>query len=509
MSRSSYIQHEMAVVGGMLANVPGRSSRISETLRRLKIDDIGHTDLSNIYTAILALHRDGKEPDVDLVILRSPEIDRDTLHRFLFECLEAAGGCVHHSEYIGRVKAESCRRQLRGAIIDAEEELKEGHCDASHLAGKLADTVRKLAREGQLDTYKVVDGPTLLGMQFQQIMWVVNDLLPEGLTILAGPPKLGKSWLVLLVALAIVNGSQALGAYDCTSGEVLYLALEDTSRRMQARLRKIVNRSELSPAGLNFQYHAPVLGAGLENHLRSWMEEHPKTRLIIVDTLAKVRPARKKSDDIYSADYAVIAALKAVADEKQVAIIVVTHTRKMADNDPLAEVSGTMGITGAADTILVLKRDRGQSHAVLHITGRDVDEQELALAWNADTATWLVAGNAREVRQSEPRKEVVEVFRRENRPLKISDLYTHLPDKNRNSLRSLIADMVKDTTLVPVGNGLYLLNNTDEPPFASAEPDILSPDARNETPFTNQQHQQHQQHHHEQHNQQEVGEEVI
>jgi replicative DNA helicase len=472
MIRDPHITSEMAVIGGILSSIPGRMERIGDALRRLKFDDFGDADLNKIYVAICALHRDGKAPDMELVLMRCSEIERAMLHSLLFECLEAAGSCNHFSEHVSKVKQESCRRQLDGVLIEAKLELKQANCNPSILAARLADSVRNMAREGQLEAFKPIDGATLIGMPFKKVMWVVEQLLPEGLTVLAGPPKLGKSWLVLLVALAIVNGADAVGKYPCNKGEVLYLALEDTPRRMKERLQKIVNRSQLSPSGLHVQHAAPFIGSGLESYLRTWMDEHPTTKLIIVDTLAKVRPPKKRDQELYAADYAVVSALKAVADEKQVAIVVVTHTRKMADADPLAEVSGTMGITGAADTIMVLKRERGQAHAVLHITGRDVDEQELALTWNADAASWMLAGNAKEVRQSEPRKEIIEVFRREGRPLKMSDLYDNFPDKNRNSLRSLVADMVKDRDLIPVGSGLYILNDSDEPPFACAASEV-------------------------------------
>ena len=182
--------------------------------------------------------------------------------------------------------------------------------------------------------------------------------LVRGLTVARSSPQAGQA---KRKALAVASGTKSLGRFGCPRGDVLYLALEDTPRRMQSRLQKILRRTHGSAQGLFLEYVCPLLGQGLENHLRGWMPEHPETRLIVIDTLAKVRPPRGRHEESYAADYRVMASLKAIADECRTSLVVITHKRKQADADPLAEVSGTMGLTGAADAILVLKRERGRA----------------------------------------------------------------------------------------------------------------------------------------------------
>ncbi|MFO0867106.1 MAG: AAA family ATPase [Gemmataceae bacterium] len=246
-------------------------------------------------------------------------------------------------------------------MTDSLHEIKNPSCDSATVAAKAIEKIQDIARQSLARRFRPTEATELIGKTFEETRWAVEGLLPEGLTVLAGPPKLGKSWLVLLVALAVASGTKSLGRFGCPRGDVLYLALEDTPRRMQSRLQKILRRTHGSAQGLFLEYACPLLGQGLESHLRGWMQEHPETRLIVIDTLAKVRPPRGRNEEPYAADYRVMTSLKAIADECRTSLVVITHTRKQADADPLAEVSGTMGLTGAADAILVLKRERGRA----------------------------------------------------------------------------------------------------------------------------------------------------
>lgn len=205
--------------------------------------------------------------------------------------------------------------------------------------------------------------------------WVIEDLLPVGAHILAGAPKVGKSWMVLAMGLAVSMG-QPLWDYAVCQGAVLYLCLEDTYARVKKRLWKLTDEANDSFYLAN---SAATIKDGLAEQIEYFVITHPNLKLVFIDTFQKVRSPTGNS--IYAADYGDFSALKAVADKHSLAMMVVHHTRKMADDGIMNTVSGSSGITGSADGIWVLKRaSRGVGDATLTVTGRDVEFRELKLA---------------------------------------------------------------------------------------------------------------------------------
>lgn len=227
----------------------------------------------------------------------------------------------------------------------------------------------------------------LMSQVFPEPRWAVPGLIAEGLNMLVGAPKLGKSWLCLGLAVSIASGGKALGKIDVKQGPVLYAALEDTPRRLQNRLNMVLG-DEPVPTDLHIATalpRLPILGEFLEG----WLDQHLDARLIIIDVLRKVRPLEDGRGNAYNEDYDTLSTLKKIADRYQIAIIVVHHTRKMLDDgDVFNEVSGSTGLTGAADAILIAKRARNTDEAILHLTGRDVTEHDFGMTWNSENCTW-------------------------------------------------------------------------------------------------------------------------
>ena len=227
----------------------------------------------------------------------------------------------------------------------------------------------------------------LMSHEFPDPRWAVPGLVAEGLNLLVGSPKLGKSWLCLGLGVAIASGGVALGKVRVEQGSVLYAALEDTPRRLQGRLRAVLSGVPV-PATLSITTSLPR-GAEMTALVGEWLEHHPDARLVVIDVLRKVTPRSDGRSGAYEADYDAMGALKALADAHSVAVIAVHHTRKTTDEgDVFNEVSGSTGLTGAADAILIAKRARNTAEAVLHVTGRDVTEHEYALSWHAESCTW-------------------------------------------------------------------------------------------------------------------------
>jgi RecA-family ATPase len=215
--------------------------------------------------------------------------------------------------------------------------------------------------------------------------------VPEGLTLVVGPPKAGKSWLTLALLLAVASGGVALGAIKAAPARrVLYLALEDGDRRMQDRCRALLGDGEDIPA--LFHYLTRIGPNMVLPVIDAWMRTRPDTAMIVIDTLGKVMPAALAGESAYQRDYRVGAALKARADARPgVAVLVLHHDRKATAEDFVDSVSGTHGLAGAADTVIVLCRKRQSAEGALKVTGRDIPEDEYALTI-ADGKTWQLDG---------------------------------------------------------------------------------------------------------------------
>jgi predicted ATP-dependent serine protease len=229
--------------------------------------------------------------------------------------------------------------------------------------------------------------------EFRPMRYAVERLVGEGTTLLVGNPKSGKSWAALAIAIAVASErGKVFGSLRCEHGDVCYLALEDTFARIQDRMKKILGGSP-APEGLEFFCEWPSINHGGLELLEDWLREHPDARLVIIDTLQRIRANVGADKGGYANDYAEMAALKKVADNYGVSLLVVHHTRKGASEDPFLRVSGTQGIMGSADTTLVLDRDHGNLGAVLHCTGRDVRDAKLDLLWNPNCCSWALNGN--------------------------------------------------------------------------------------------------------------------
>ena len=228
---------------------------------------------------------------------------------------------------------------------------------------------------------KTVDAETLLSTPMSKTMFIVDNLIPQGVDVISGASKIGKSWLMLWLGLQVAQGLPVWGltTQQC---DVLYLSLEDTQRRIKDRL---YNLTDTAPSNLYFAVMCGLIGGGLEEQIIDFLSDHPKTKLVIIDTLQKVRDTKGGAGKtgMYGNDYDDISSIKKIADEYNIAVLLVHHLRKLKDSDdPFNEVSGSTGIIGAADTNYVFKRKRSTNAATLLVSGRDMEYQELTLQFN-------------------------------------------------------------------------------------------------------------------------------
>lgn len=302
----------------------------------------------------------------------------------------------------------------------------------------------------------------LMGETFPPLEYVVPGMIPEGLTVLSAAPKIGKSWMVLGLGYAAATGGMAFGRIPVQKRPVLYLALEDGPRRLQDRLRTIGVQD--GHRDLTMMTSVPP-GLHVADTIRAFLERNDGRRpLVILDTLGKVRGIYNGSD-AYQKDYAQMSTLKDLVDAwPGTSLIVVHHTKKAETVDALDSVSGTQGLAGGVDSVLVLRRERQSQAAVLHVIARDAAEGEYAVSlvdgvWSLDGATLHAAADAARTQKAvaglgDQMTELVNIIARYPEGIRRKDLeeLMHVDGGTlgKNLTRAVEADRIRK-----IGRGLY------------------------------------------------------
>ena len=301
------------------------------------------------------------------------------------------------------------------------------------------------------------DAQDLMKQVFPEPRWAVPGLVAEGLNVLAGAPKFGKSFLCMNLAVAVASGGRALGKIPVEQGDVLYAALEDPARRLQSRMEAMM-QGENVPANLQFTTALPRMPEATDL-IAGWLDAHPNARLVIIDVLRKIRPLSdgRGGRSAYDEDYDTLGALKTLADRYRVAVVLVHHLRKSIDDgDVFNEVSGSTGLTGAADAILIAKRARNNADAVLHITGRDITEAQYGLTWNPSCCLWSLTEEPVAVATMPPAQQTVHRYLdgvAGATPKEIADATGLAAGTVKSALSRMIGRGVVDTD----GDGHYFL----------------------------------------------------
>lgn len=265
--------------------------------------------------------------------------------------------------------------QLTESITDSPVESNENF-------DELKKKLRRMQDPAYLPTVTMTE---LYDTVYESKPPVIDGLFQNGTYIFAGAPKVGKSFLMAQLAYHVATGKPLWG-YEVHQGTVLYLALEDGHERLQKRMYRMFGVEDVG--NLHFAISAKQLGNGLDAQLEKFVREHPDTRLIIIDTLQKVRELSGEAYS-YRDDYQIIGQLKQLADKFQLCMLVVHHTRKSPANDEFDRISGTTGIYGCADGAFVLSKEkRTDSAATLSISGRDQSDQCLHLVRDEETLQW-------------------------------------------------------------------------------------------------------------------------
>ena len=228
-----------------------------------------------------------------------------------------------------------------------------------------------------MEKLHLISADTLFYQPLDHPKMLIDGILSNGLAILSGDSKIGKSWMVLWLCLKISMGEPVWGLPTAQT-DVIYLALEDNDWRIQQRMQELIDEP---PKNLHFGFSCGKLGAELEGQIKGVLADNPNTGLLFIDTLQMVRDNVSSRVNAYAQDYKDLSALKKIADDHKMCIFLIHHNRKEHDgSNVFNDMTGSTGIAGVADTCMVLrKEDRFSNDAVLSITGRDIEEKRLKL----------------------------------------------------------------------------------------------------------------------------------
>ena len=256
---------------------------------------------------------------------------------------------------------------------------------------------------------KAIDMHALRQTIFDALRNAVSPILPEGFVGVAGRPKAMKSFTLLLLAYCVQNGFKFMG-HETLKGDVLYLALEDSKRRIKDRERKL-GVEKWDPPQILLAKDVPYLGFGFEECIENWIESKENPRLIVIDTLARIKPRQKKSaGTAYDMDNELLSKIQTIAVEKRITIVFITHLSKATQDYSWDRIQGSVGIQGMTDAMWLIDRGDNSNHASIVGRGRDMNDFEYAVKWNEDKWRYDFEGNLHVVNMTENRKEVMDAM---------------------------------------------------------------------------------------------------
>jgi hypothetical protein len=318
---------------------------------------------------------------------------------------------------------------------------------------------------------KLMTAEELRNRTFPPTRFIVPSILPEGLAILSGKPKAGKSFMAMDIGIGVTTGAQVFGSHKPLTGDAIYAANEDTDRRLKGRMAKYLSPFDPWPDRLSLTTSWSRLDLGGVSDLQDWASSVQEPRLAIIDTLATVRPIRRNNETPYDSDYRALAELHDfVGTVPGLAVLVLQHNRKADSEDPIDLISGTLGGPGVADTLLVLSKT--PQGTTLFLRGRDVEETDYAVRFNKQACRWSLIGDAGLVHLSETRKKILDVLlackadRMTPAEIAAQTGFTKAIVENR------LGDMVNDGQVEKIGRGLYA--HPDRMPSGPIYPPLAS-----------------------------------
>ena len=260
--------------------------------------------------------------------------------------------------------------------------------------------------------------------------------------------------------MAIAYGEKAFGTIEVDHGSIIFLTLEDTLKRLQIRLQKMIpgKKSEATDK-LRLMTEWDKIDNGGMAQLEQEIIKYDDLRLIVIDTLQRIRPSSGKTDgNVYAKDYEQVAEIKKIADKYSISILLIHHQRKLGADDIFDTISGSFGVTGAADGLLVLKKTKGKT--ILHIIGRDIEEKDYVLEFDSANLSWNILGDSKEIKQTDQRQKLYDAIKEANKPITPKEL-CEITDLREQYIYDTLPKMLKEGDIEQISRGKYQFINPD------------------------------------------------
>lgn len=433
------------------------SSLIADCL--LAKTDFGTVDHQLIYKAIASVYEEHNAVDPILVakeLDKMGELNRVGGSDYIYQLQAPIVETESAPYYIHEILKMSLSRQTSALFAKAQQRIEEGE-NHELVSAEITEAIQEM--ESIQKGYEGITAKELENMEIPPAKWFIPDMLCEGLTILAGPPKIGKSYFCWNMALAIACGGMVFSEIELEAKHnVSYLSFEDSPALLKERLPQISN---IMPANLHIVTDISgskfdALGLGM---LKKHVDE-VKSEVVFVDTWAHVSPAVEQKGTAYDIEYEMLKPVQRFAHEHNIALILVTHTRKAVDmENSFNRIQGSTAMQAGCDTLMMLSHDSGSK--TLHISGRRILSDQLA--FTMDDGVWCLEGNAVEYHKSELRKEIKSLLiEAGNEGLSYGDI-KDLTGKNDSHIKVTLRRMVKDDEIEqPKIRGKYFSKDEDD-----------------------------------------------
>jgi KaiC/GvpD/RAD55 family RecA-like ATPase len=388
---------ELALLGCMVLDTEYTLETCAET--HVTADSFYFSDHQRLFSVLMAAWDRGEPADHITVGYDAPE-----LRALATEAQAAVPSFLHAPTYAARVAELAERRRMMAIAEQVAGAAVAGDLDKAGAILATAGAPRTKGRRAARTSYTAAD---LLSAVFPDPVWLAPGLIPAGMVVLAGRPKLGKSWLALQLAVAVASGGKFLDA-DITRRPVMYIALEDSPIRLKDRLTL---QRATAGADLDFFFEFPALSDDRALLTLERMRAERGYQLVIIDTLSR---AIGKVDQNDQAEVGfVVNQLQRWAIEHDICLLLVDHHKKPSAtvNDLVSDVMGATSKTAAADAVIGLYRQRGQRDATLKTTGRDIEERELSIEFDRSIGTWILRGDAEQVVNGEQMQAIIDALK--------------------------------------------------------------------------------------------------
>lgn len=377
----------------------------------LSVNDFGTVDHQLIYRAIATVHEECGKTDPLLVadyLKQQGDLNRAGGHEVIYELQAPIVETESAPFYAKEIRRLSTKRRICAIMSASIAEVKALESDPERIVASVEQDFANLQFEQQhLESYTALE---LSKMKIEPVKWFIPGFLPSGLTILAGPPKIGKSFFCWNIALAVAHGGTAFSKVIIPEKHnVSYLSLEDPPALLKDRLSMMSDETEAMPGNLHIindmqgKKLDPVGLKLLDQHLDKTASE-----LLVVDTWMHVSPDLNVKGTAYDIDYNALIPIQKFAHRRNMAVVLVTHTRKAADIDNVFnQIQGSVGMQAACDTLMMLSHDSGSK--TLHLSGRRIESNQFA--FTIDEGIWKLEGGAEEYHRSELQRNIISLLR--------------------------------------------------------------------------------------------------